>query len=666
MKKVIMILFQFLFALSLFGEKPFYSLKDRVQAEEYFLKGIYHYNNMEYQAAVDFFRNAMATMPFYEKVRFWLGKSYWMAGYRQFAANEWEGMTKLNSADILIGQKLQQLYTESFIDKKVSLDSPLVLLRYLYDKPGITALQSDSANRIYISNYVANTLEERDPNFYPVRVFDAGLNKPMDIALEGDAIAVASFGNDLVLIYDKKTGKIIYKIGGFGIGQGQFAGPAGIYLADNILYVADSGNNRIQVFRIFPKPEFMMMFGEKGKEAGNLFRPSDVIFFENKIYVADLGNKRIQVFDESGNFLSQFGDDFLDTPRKLLVQNKKFYVLDEIKGLLEYDFENQKFRTVKANNQDFQKPLGVNFDKNGMITIADFFTNKISSFVPDKMKLSSLRIDSLLTLNTGFPTIAVKMRIQDLKGNDMEGLHGKNFKVFQEGELIKDPNIFPLKPEADKFSMTVLYRNSNSMKKYSKDLQDYFRKITEGLKFNDRIRLMGFNSMAELLLEPTGKKLTIMDALEKIKFEKEPEDGLDYSLYQAISKTMNNEFYNAVLLIDDGNHKSEFKKYNPEVLATYAQKNGVPVFVLAMDDGNNTEQLKYIAEESGGMYLNFYKSNKIYSLFNLVRENQPLFYILTYKSPLFNKINKSHWLNVLIELNFKGLYGADRTGYYIP
>ena len=102
------------------------------------------------------------------------------------------------------------------------------------------------------------------------------------------------------------------------------------------------------------------------------------------------------------------------------------------------------------------------------------------------------------------------------------------------------------------------------------------------------------------------------------------------------------------------------------MLASYARVNGVPIFVVAMDEGPLTPHLKYLAQESGGSYLPFFKSNDIFNLFSVIKKSQPLFYLLTYASPVYQKVNRFVWLNLFIELEYKGLYGAEKTGFFIP
>ena len=60
---------------------------------------------------------------------------------------------------------------------------------------------------------------------------------------------MADTGNHRIQIYNGE-GKWLRKFGTSGTKDGQFNFPRGIAVADNIIYVADSGNNRIQIYEM--------------------------------------------------------------------------------------------------------------------------------------------------------------------------------------------------------------------------------------------------------------------------------------------------------------------------------------------------------------------------------------------------------------------------------
>ncbi len=93
----------------------------------------------------------------------------------------------------------------------------------------------------------------------------------------------------------------------FGGGKGQLSSPWGI-ACDNTgkVYVADSGNHRIQVFTAEGKS--LKKFGKYGRGIGELNWPAGVAIDTNGlVYVSEYHNSRISVFTSEGVIVKSFG-----------------------------------------------------------------------------------------------------------------------------------------------------------------------------------------------------------------------------------------------------------------------------------------------------------------------------------------------------------------------
>jgi len=86
-----------------------------------------------------------------------------------------------------------------------------------------------------------------------------------------------------------------------GSKPGHFDDPIGIAVSKNEVYVADSKNNRIQVFD--HNGYFKRQFGTRGSQPGQLKPPMHISYLKGKLYVAEYYNHRVQVFDASGKSL---------------------------------------------------------------------------------------------------------------------------------------------------------------------------------------------------------------------------------------------------------------------------------------------------------------------------------------------------------------------------
>lgn len=124
-------------------------------------------------------------------------------------------------------------------------------------------------------------------------------------------VAVVPSGDEAGFgIFDRFTGEILRKVGSPGSGKGEFNfSVASAFGVDGRLYIVDGGNGRIQVFR---DGEYLTMWGQNGDAPGSFefSGPSPfgaggftyilagiAVDSRGEIYVADTFNNRIQVFE---------------------------------------------------------------------------------------------------------------------------------------------------------------------------------------------------------------------------------------------------------------------------------------------------------------------------------------------------------------------------------
>jgi DNA-binding beta-propeller fold protein YncE len=115
------------------------------------------------------------------------------------------------------------------------------------------------------------------------------------ISSEGK-VYVADLKNDRVQVFTKE-GKFLKAWGKTGSGQGEFKTPSGLAIDKNDnIYVCEIGNDRVQVFD--KEGKFLTMWGKKGAGNGEFGNLHGIIVDKGTgwVYVADSANNRIQVF----------------------------------------------------------------------------------------------------------------------------------------------------------------------------------------------------------------------------------------------------------------------------------------------------------------------------------------------------------------------------------
>ncbi|MEM7348451.1 MAG: NHL repeat-containing protein, partial [Chloroflexota bacterium] len=173
---------------------------------------------------------------------------------------------------------------------------------------------------------------------------------------------------------------------------GKFYGPRDIGIdATGNLYITDTGNKRVQ--KLSPDGQFLQLWGGGGVIPGSFEEPIGIdVDGQGNIYVADTWNQRIQKFDPNFTYLTEWAVDGWNSDT---VINKPFLTVDSENHVFISDPE--EYRIIVYNNDDsgdvlatwgqygqdrasFALPLGLDFDDEGNLLVADSDNNRISRF----------------------------------------------------------------------------------------------------------------------------------------------------------------------------------------------------------------------------------------------------------------------------------------------
>ncbi len=120
---------------------------------------------------------------------------------------------------------------------------------------------------------------------------------------------------------------------------GLFYGPRGIAFHDGLLYVTDTGNERVQVFT--PEGAIVRMFGAPGAELGQLTEPVGIaVTSDGTVLVADSHNARIARFTPDGKPLEPWavpdwqGQQFFE-PYLAIDAEDRVYATSSFLGVIE-------------------------------------------------------------------------------------------------------------------------------------------------------------------------------------------------------------------------------------------------------------------------------------------------------------------------------------------
>lgn len=272
-----------------------------------------------------------------------------------------------NESLILVDYDARQIIQKNNINSEnstISIIVPNNTNMTGFAKPIFIFLDTRHSNDLYVSDYlrgfviVFSSMQTMDP--LPRKV--AGINQTIGAGLHeirnGMGIAidrlqnlyVADFGNHRVMRWapNATSGVVIVGVGSPSSSSMGLNWPAGIFLDENhsLLYVADYGNNRIQVYNLNATPPYngITVAGGNGEGSGSYQLRSPFHVWVSKktraIYIADLFNNRIQRWSPgassgvtvAGNLLGQSGSSrtMLNAPNSIVINNDetRLYVSD--------------------------------------------------------------------------------------------------------------------------------------------------------------------------------------------------------------------------------------------------------------------------------------------------------------------------------------------------
>lgn len=202
-------------------------------------------------------------------------------------------------------------------------------------------------------------------------------------------------------------------LGGFGQADGQFDRPRNLTVSpDGRIFVADTGNHRIQVFN--PDGSFAYTFGEPAAPEtaplpSQFNEPWGITSDAQFVYVADTWNGRIQKFTLDGAFVATFGTFAIPSagsegalefygPRSIAVNGDNLYIMDTGNHRIQVVDVNGNYVDQVGTNGfglgQFNEPVGLTIDQNGTIYVAEAWAKRIQSLDLDLNAFYEWEIDA--------------------------------------------------------------------------------------------------------------------------------------------------------------------------------------------------------------------------------------------------------------------------------
>lgn len=215
---------------------------------------------------------------------------------------------------------------------------------------------------------------------------DGALKKPLAVAVADRRIYVADTNNQRVQVFDY-NGRPLFRFGSAGEGPGQFKFPYGLAgLPDSRILVADLYNGSVSSFD--NQGKFLGYFGEADPKEGVFEGPAGLFVSGDRIYVSDVRKNQIMVFDAAGKKLLEFGskgsgEGQFASPNAVAVYKEKIYVADSGNDRIQVFDETGRFLKAITGSKEpggqgtFVNLRGLGFDGQGIMYAVSSLTNLV-------------------------------------------------------------------------------------------------------------------------------------------------------------------------------------------------------------------------------------------------------------------------------------------------
>jgi len=220
---------------------------------------------------------------------------------------------------------------------------------------------------LWVSDSDNNKILKVDMNGKVVETYD-DFERPMHIDMDDSKLFIPEYGADTIrIINGQKKSHLPLNV--------ELDAPAAVDIQGEDYLIADFYNHRI----VYSSEGKDLTFGEKGKADGEFHYPTDIQFANDLIYVADAYNNRIQVFDKSAKFQQSIGEeDDMNAATGIYVTDREIAVTDfENSRVLVYNLEGKLSQIIEEN---LNKPTDVVIHSNELY-IANYKDNSISVYV---------------------------------------------------------------------------------------------------------------------------------------------------------------------------------------------------------------------------------------------------------------------------------------------
>jgi len=244
-----------------------------------------------------------------------------------------------------------------------------------------TGIAVDSQGNVWVADTGNNRVVEFDENGQFITMFGKQVNK---------TITEAGVYGELLENQCRAEVKDVCQAGVAGGGANQMTAPKGVAIGpEGLIWVADTGNNRVQGFASNGQAE--VKFGSAGAASGQFNEPFGIaVAPDANLWVTDRANKRVEEFTPAGAFIREqhgagyggTGNGEFSGPTGIAADSKgNVFVADTGNNRLQELGSNGQFIAVVgsagAGNGQLSAPVGLAVKPSGILLAAEQGNNRV-------------------------------------------------------------------------------------------------------------------------------------------------------------------------------------------------------------------------------------------------------------------------------------------------
>ncbi|MCK4581426.1 MAG: VWA domain-containing protein, partial [Dehalococcoidia bacterium] len=265
-----------------------------------------------------------------------------------------------------------------------------------------------------------------------------------------------------------------------------------------------------------------------------------------------------------------------------------------------------------------------------------------------------------------FPIIKGYILVTDETGNVLKELDASDFTVTEQSNLeqtptVQDPVDIELIAENQAaIAVGLVIDRSTSMKEQIADAKQAAKGFISLLKDEDKGAVTSFGSSVVSAQAFTHQQDLLVNAVDSISVR--GSTALFDALYAALQECGKTSGIKAVVAFTDGEENASDHSL-AEVLEL-AKNVNVPVYMIGLGTQVNTEELRNISNQTGGMYKYAPKASDLLEIYNDIGQLTRQQYLVTYTThnPKYDGTTRT----VVVSVTAEASTDQDSRTYFVP